>query len=106
MASRSNPGPFAEGKNNLFTDPVLSAIADAHGKSVAQVVLRWLIQRDIVVIPKSVRPERMAQNFDVFGFTLTEEQMNQIAALDTDASLFFDHRDPAMVSWLGARRYS
>lgn len=99
-------GPFAEGKNNLFSDPVLSAIADAHGKSVAQVVLRWLIQREVVVIPKSVRPERMAQNLDVFGFTLTAEQMNQIATLDTGASLFFDHRDPAMVSWLGARRYS
>jgi 2,5-diketo-D-gluconate reductase A len=99
-------GPFAEGKNNLFTDPVLSAIADAHGKSVAQVVLRWLIQREVVVIPKSVRPERMAQNLDVFGFTLTDEQMKQIATLDTGASLFFDHRDPAMVSWLGARRYS
>ncbi|WP_410869246.1 aldo/keto reductase, partial [Paenarthrobacter ureafaciens] len=81
-------GPFAEGKNNIFTDPVLSTIADAHGKSVAQVVLRWLIQRDVVVIPKSVRPERMAQNLDVFGFTLTEEQMNQIAAMDTGASLF------------------
>ncbi|MCX8454301.1 aldo/keto reductase [Paenarthrobacter ureafaciens] len=99
-------GPFAEGKNNIFTDPVLSTIADAHGKSVAQVVLRWLIQRDVVVIPKSVRPERMAQNLDVFGFTLTEEQMNQIAAMDTGASLFFDHRDPAMVSWLGGRRYN
>ncbi|MFJ4286318.1 aldo/keto reductase [Paenarthrobacter nicotinovorans] len=99
-------GPFAEGKNNLFTDPVLSAIGDAHGKSVAQVVLRWLIQRDVVVIPKSVRPERMAQNLDVFGFTLTEEQMTRIAALDTGASLFFDHRDLAMVSWLGNRRYS
>jgi 2,5-diketo-D-gluconate reductase A len=99
-------GPFAEGKNNLFTDPVLSAVADAHGKSVAQVVLRWLIQRDVVVIPKSVRPERMAQNLDVFGFTLTDEQMQQIATLDTGASLFFDHRDPAMVSWLGARRYN
>lgn len=99
-------GPFAEGKNNLFTDPVLSAIAAAHSKSVAQVVLRWLIQRDVVVIPKSVRPERMAQNFDVFGFTLTDGQMNQITALDTGASLFFDHRDPAMVSWLGGRRYS
>jgi 2,5-diketo-D-gluconate reductase A len=99
-------GPFAEGKNNLFTDPVLSTIAEAHGKSVAQVVLRWLIQRDVVVIPKSVRPERMAQNLDVFGFTLTEEQMTQIAALDTGASLFFDHRDPAMVSWLGDRRYN
>lgn len=99
-------GPFAEGKNNLFTDPVLSAIAEAHGKSVAQVVLRWLIQRDVVVIPKSVRAERMAQNLDVFGFTLTEGQMTQIAALDTGGSLFFDHRDPAMVSWLGDRRYS
>ena len=99
-------GPFAEGRNNLFTDPVLSAIADAHGKSVAQVVLRWLIQRDVVVIPKSVRPGRMAQNLDVFGFTLTDEQLNRIAALDTGASLFFDHRDPAMVSWLGGRRYN
>ncbi|WP_458108910.1 aldo/keto reductase [Arthrobacter sp. R3-55] len=99
-------GPFAEGKNNLFTDPVLSAIAEAHGKSVAQVVLRWLIQRDVVVIPKSVRPERMAQNLDVFDFTLTEEQMTTITTLDTGASLFFDHRDPAMVSWLGGRRYN
>ena len=97
-------GPFAEGKNDLFTNPVLSAIAEAQGKSVAQVVLRWLIQRDVVVIPKSVRPDRMAENFDVFGFTLTEAQMSQIAALDTGASLFFDHRDPAMVSWLGGRR--
>jgi 2,5-diketo-D-gluconate reductase A len=99
-------GPFAEGKNNLFTDPVLSAIAAEQGKSVAQVVLRWLIQRDVVVIPKSIRPERMAQNLDVFGFTLTDDQMTRIAALDTGASLFFDHRDPAMVSWLGARRYN
>ena len=99
-------GPFAEGRNNLFADPVLSAIADAHGKSVAQVVLRWLIQRDVVVIPKSVRPERMAQNLDVFGFTLTEEQMTRNAALDTRASLLFDPRDPEMVSWLGGRRYN
>ena len=99
-------GPFAEGRNNLFTNPVLSAIADAHGKSVAQVVLRWLIQRDVVVIPKSVRPERMAQNLDVFNFELTDEQMSRIATLDTGGSLFFDHRDPAMVSWLGGRRYN
>ena len=99
-------GPFAEGKNNIFTDPVLSHIADAHGKSVAQVVLRWLIQRGVVVIPKSVRPERMAQNLDVFDFTLTEDQMSTIATLDTGASLFFDHRDPAMVGWLGGRRYN
>ena len=97
-------GPFAEGKNDLFTNPVLSAIGEAHGKSVAQVVLRWLIQREVVVIPKSVRPERMAQNLDVFDFALTDEQMSRIAALDTGASLFFDHRDPAMVGWLGGRR--
>jgi 2,5-diketo-D-gluconate reductase A len=96
-------GPFAEGRNNLFTDPVLGAIAEAHGKSVAQVVLRWLVQREVVVIPKSVRPDRMAQNLDIFDFTLTEDQMGQITTLDTGASLFFDHRDPAMVSWLGGR---
>jgi len=97
-------GPFAEGRNNLFTDPVLSAIAADHGKSVAQVVLRWLIQRDVVVIPKSVRPDRMAENLAVFDFALTDQQMGRIAALDTGASLFFDHRDPAMVSRLGAPR--
>ena len=97
-------GPFAEGKNNLFTDPLLSGIAEDHSKSVAQVVLRWLVQREVVVIPKSVKPERMAQNLDIFDFTLTEEQMTQIATLDTGASLFFDHRDPGMVSWLGGRR--
>jgi len=99
-------GGFAEGKNNLFTDPVLSEIAEKHGKSVAQVVLRWLIQRDVVAIPKSVRPERMAQNLDVFDFELTDDQMATIATLDTRASLFFDHRDPAMVSWLTKRRVS
>ncbi len=94
-------GPLAEGRNNLFTDPLLKEIAEAHGKSVAQVVLRWLIQRDVVVIPKSVRPERMAENFDVFDFELTDDEMARIAGMDTGASLFFDHRDPAMVSRLG-----
>jgi len=97
-------GPFAEGRNNLFTDPVLTAIGEAHGKSVAQVVLRWLVQRGVVVIPKSVRPDRMAQNLDIFDFALTDDQLRQIAALDTGDSLFFDHRDPAMVSALGGRR--
>ena len=97
-------GPFAEGRNNLFTDPLLSEIARAYGKSVAQVVLRWLIQRSVVVIPKSVRPERMAENFEVFDFALSDEQMGRIASLDTDESLFFDHRDPAMVSRLGGHR--
>ncbi|HET9140371.1 aldo/keto reductase, partial [Actinophytocola sp.] len=74
-------GPFAEGKNNLFAHPVLSAIAEEHGKSVAQVVLRWLVQREVVVIPKSVRADRMAQNLAVFDFALTDEQMTRIAAL-------------------------
>jgi 2,5-diketo-D-gluconate reductase A len=97
-------GGFAEGRNNLFTDPTLTAIGDAHGKSVAQVVLRWLTQRDIVTIPKSVRRERMEQNLDVFDFTLTDDEIARIATLDTGASLFFDHRDPAMVSWLNSRR--
>ena len=97
-------GGFAEGRNNLFSDPTLTAIGDAHGKSVAQVVLRWLTQRGIVTIPKSVRRERMEQNLDVFDFTLSDEEMAQIAAMDTGASLFFDHRDPTMVSWLNSRR--
>jgi 2,5-diketo-D-gluconate reductase A len=97
-------GPFAEGKNDLFTNPTLTEIGGVYGKSVAQVVLRWLIQRDVVVIPKSVRPDRMAENLDVFDFQLTDDEMTRISALDTGASLFFDHRDPAMVSWLGGRR--
>ncbi len=97
-------GPFAEGRNDLFTNPTLTQIGNAHGKSVAQVVLRWLIQRDVAVIPKSVRPDRMAENLDVFDFDLTDDELSQISALDTGASLFFDHRDPAMVSWLGGRR--
>ena len=97
-------GGFAEGRNNLFTDPTLTSIGDAYGKSVAQVVLRWLIQRGIVTIPKSVRRERMEQNLDVFDFTLTDDEMARIATMDTGASLFFDHRDPAMVSWLNSRR--
>jgi 2,5-diketo-D-gluconate reductase A len=97
-------GPFAEGRNNLFSDPALTEIGASHGKSVAQVVLRWLIQRGVVVIPKSVRTDRMAQNIDVFDFELTDEQMARIAAMDTGKSLFFDHRDPAMVSRLSSVR--
>jgi 2,5-diketo-D-gluconate reductase A len=96
-------GPFAEGRNGLFTDPTLSAIAAAHGKSVGQVVLHWLIQRGVVVIPKSVRPERMAENLDVFDFELTEEEMATIASLDQGKSQFFDHRDPNMVRALAGR---
>lgn len=94
-------GPFAEGRNHLFTDPTLTAIGDEHGRSVAQVVLRWLIQRGVVVIPKSVRADRMAENFDVFGFELTDDDMTRINGLDTATSMFFDHRDPQMVSQLG-----
>ncbi|MFJ1793368.1 aldo/keto reductase [Kitasatospora griseola] len=97
-------GGFAEGKNDLFTNPVLAGIGEAHGKSVAQVVLRWLIQSDIVTIPKSVNPDRMAQNIDVFDFALTADQMAAIAALDTGKTLFFDHHDPEMVAWLSKRR--
>ena len=97
-------GPFAEGKNGLFTNPVLTEIGQKHDKSVAQVVLRWMIQRDVVVIPKTVNPDRMVQNLDVFDFTLTPADMDQIATLDEATSQFFDHRDPNMVRWLAARR--
>src|SRR5256714_2291781 len=93
-------GPFAEGKNNIFHNEVLVSVASQHGKSVAQVILRWLTQRAIIVIPKSVRKERMAENFDIFGFELDGADMESIAALDTGESLFFDHRDPAMVKFL------
>jgi diketogulonate reductase-like aldo/keto reductase len=96
--------PFAEGRNGLFENPILTGIGKTHGKSVAQVVLRWLIQRDIVVIPKTVSRTRMVENFDVFGFELTDGEMQMIQDLDTDTSSFFDHRDPAMVKWLGARQ--
>jgi 2,5-diketo-D-gluconate reductase A len=97
-------GPFAEGKNNLFSNPVLSEIGAAHGKSVAQVVLRWLTQRGVVAIPKSVKAERMKENFDIFDFELSDEQMSRIAELDMDETQFFDHRDPEWVSKLNDRR--
>ncbi len=97
-------GPFAEGRNDMFTNPTLTSIGGAHNKSVGQVVLRWLIQRGIIVIPKSVRPERMRENLDIFDFALTNEEMNRIAAMDLGASLFFDHRDPAIVSQFSKRR--
>jgi diketogulonate reductase-like aldo/keto reductase len=96
--------PFAEGRNNLFQNDVLVGIAQRNMKSVAQVILRWLTQRGVVVIPKSISPERIAENFDVFGFELTSEDMDAIRQLDTGKSLFFDHRDPAMVKFLSERR--
>ncbi len=92
--------PFAEGHNDLFHNETLTAIGARYGKSVAQVVLRWQLQRGIVCIPKSTRKERMAQNFDVFDFTLSDADMAAIAALDTGVSSFFNHRDPAVVEML------
>lgn len=97
-------GPFAEGKNNLFHNELLAGIASKHNKSIAQVVIRWLLQHGVIAIPKSVRKERMAQNLDVFDFELGAEEMESIKTLDTNASSFFDHRDPAMVKWLGERK--
>jgi 2,5-diketo-D-gluconate reductase A len=99
-------GPLGQGRSDLFTNPVLTEIAEGHGKTVAQIVLRWLLQRDIVVIPKSARPERMRENLDVFDFTLTDDQNARIATLDTGASSAFDHRDPASVAFLGNVRFN
>ena len=97
--------PFAEGRNNLFENETLQSLSRQYGKSVAQIVLRWLIQRDVVVIPKSVSKARIAENIDVFGFELSAEDMGRMAALDTRESCFFSHRDPEMVKWLGGVQY-
>lgn len=94
-------GPFAEGKNNIFENELLLAIAEKYKKTVAQAILRWLTQRGIVVIPKSVRKERIVENFNIFDFELSPEDMNAIISLDTKVSSFFDHRDPKMVKRLG-----
>ena len=91
--------PFGEGRGNMFTNPVLQKLGDKYNKTIAQVILRWQLQRGIVVIPKSTHKERMAQNLDVFDFTLTNEDMQAIAALDTKTSSFFSHQDPAIVEW-------
>lgn len=97
-------GPFAEGKNDLFHNELLQGIGAKYQKSVAQVVLRWLTQRGVVAIPKSVKPERMAENFNSLDFKLSPEDLAAIATLDTKASLFFDHRDPNMVKWISERK--
>lgn len=96
-------GPFAEGKNGLFTNELLADIGEKHNKTIAQVVLRWLIQRGIVAIPKSVKRERMEENFNVFDFQLSEEDMNAILGLDRKESAFFDHRDTKIIHWMAER---
>lgn len=92
-------GPFAEGRNNFFTTPELVEIGEKHGKTAAQVALRFLLQSGVVIIPKSTHEERMKENMDVFDFTLTAEEMKRIEDLDTGKSLFFSHYDPETVEW-------
>jgi 2,5-diketo-D-gluconate reductase A len=97
-------GPFAEGKNNIFQNELLLSMAAKYKKSVAQVILRWLTQRMVVVIPKSVHKERIIENFDIFDFEINHEEMDAIVSLDTKKSWFLDHRDPEIVKWLGNRK--
>jgi 2,5-diketo-D-gluconate reductase A len=97
-------GPFAEGKNNIFQNELLASIGKKYQKSIAQVILRWLIQRGIVAIPKSVRKERIKENFNIFDFRLSDEDMQLIQALDQKESVFFDHRDPVIIKWLSGRK--
>lgn len=94
--------PFAEGRGNMFGNEVLTSIAEKHNKSVAQVVLRWLVQREVVVIPKSVKKERIVENFDIFDFELSAEDIEQISALDTRESLFLSYRDPEVAKMMGS----
>lgn len=97
-------GPFAEGKNNLFTNPILASIAKKHNKSIAQVVLRWLTQRNVVAIPKSVHKQRIQENFNIFDFTLDSEDMKEIISLDKPESSFINHNDPQIVKWFCSYR--
>lgn len=99
-------GPFAEGKNNIFSNELLLSIAGKYQKTVAQVILRWLTQRGVIAIPKSVRKERIVENFNIFDFELSSEDMNAIATLDTKVSSFFDHRDPEMVKALSEAKHN
>lgn len=96
--------PFAEGRNGIFENKTLHSIAAKHGKSIAQVILRWLVQRSIIALAKTVHKERMIENISIFDFQLNAEEMAAIATLDTKTSSFFDHRDPEMVKWLGERK--
>ena len=97
-------GPFAEGKNGIFTNEILSKIGKKYNKSVAQVVLRWLIQRNIIAIPKSTRKDRIEENFNVFDFELNSEDMGKISELDKKESLFLNHDDVEIVKWLNGRK--
>jgi diketogulonate reductase-like aldo/keto reductase len=96
--------PFAEARNNIFQNELLLSIAAKHKKSVAQVILRWLVQRGVIALSKSTRKERMVENISVFDFELSAEDVAAIATLDTKTSSFFDHRNPEMVKWLGTRK--
>lgn len=96
--------PFAEGKNDIFTNPILEKIGNKYGKSVAQVIIRWLVEQDIIVLAKSVKPERMAQNLNVFDFELTKDDKAQIATLNKGESQFFSHSDPEMIKWMASRK--
>lgn len=93
--------PFAEGRHNMFSNEVLTSIAEKHSKSVAQIVLRWMVQREIVVIPKSVRKERIVENFDIFDFALDADDMERISAIDTRQSLFLSYHDPEVAKMMG-----
>jgi 2,5-diketo-D-gluconate reductase A len=97
-------GPFAEGKNNLFQNELLLSIGAKYRKSMAQVVLRWLTHRGVVAIPKSVKKERIQENFNIFDFELSTDDMEAITTLDMKTSSFFDHRDPAIIKWMGSRK--
>lgn len=97
-------GPFAEGKNNIFQNELLDSIGKKYNKSIAQVILRWLTQRGIVAIPKSVRKNRIEENFNIFDFKLSDEDMLLIQTLDQEVSAFFDHQDPAVIKWLAGRK--
>jgi diketogulonate reductase-like aldo/keto reductase len=96
--------PFAEGRNNIFRNEILLSIGAKYNKSVAQVILRWVVQRGIIALAKTVHKERMLENISIFDFELDADDMAAIATLDTKTSAFFDHRDPKMVKWLGERK--
>lgn len=96
--------PFAEGKNDIFNNELLASLASKYNKSIAQIILRWMIQRNIVVIPKTITKERMVENFNVFDFNISIDDMELIKTLDTNTSLFFDHRNPEIIKWMASRK--